>query len=324
MKMQLDIFIFQLLKKVNGKYSKEPSNFNEIHKLLSQSYPNKTPMAALLQAIIKDFDTSSFQLNAESSKAICFQNMSVFNIQEDQNYISGRFLGGNTGQQYDVYDNSDSTTVTHIVKPTEVASLPFYFLLWKPKGFTTGVLIVHRYSTSSCLSLFNKCLRDFFKNLGYKFYDVKFSPRDVINKFLQNCTITQIGISYKKGLNNELKPQVDLLKGNSILAKINNISLSAKKLIEDISYKHKVTNEISEIFPNFDSNLHNLKFYYVNSKGETASSTIDELNCLLPSVCLDVNCVNSNNTPDWKEIEKVALDYLHLIQVDLKYKTHRK
>ena len=121
----LDIYTFQLQKKVKGKYQKEATSFDEIAKVLINMNPQKSKMAALLQQIVKTFDTS-FLLSPDSSKAICFKNVEDFNISEDSNTISGIFLGGNTGQQYDVYNNEDASTVTHIIKPSEVASLPFF------------------------------------------------------------------------------------------------------------------------------------------------------------------------------------------------------
>jgi len=62
-----------------------------------------------------------------------------------------------------------------------------------------------------------------------------------------------------------------------------------------------------------------LIFYYLDSKGQKASSTIDALECLLPSISLGVTCVNSDNTPNWNEIKKVADVYIELIKKDLKY-----
>lgn len=161
----LDVFTFQLQKKVKGKYQKEAISFNDLAKDLIEANPNKSKMSAFLQEIIKTFDTS-FMLNSDCSKAICFKNVGNFSISEDSNTIHGIFLGGNTGQQYEVYNNEDSSTAIHVVKPTEVASLPFFFKIWLPKEFNTGVLVVHRYSTNSCFGLFKNVSQNSFPHLG--------------------------------------------------------------------------------------------------------------------------------------------------------------
>lgn len=314
----LDVYTFQLQKKVKGKYLKEATSFDDFAKDLIEANPNKSKMSAFLQEIVKTFDTS-FMLNSDCSKAICFKNFSNFSISEDSNTISGIFLGGNTGQQYDVYNNEDSSTATHVVMPTEVASLPFFFKIWLPKEFNTGVLVVHRYSTNSCFGLFKKRLSELFSSFGYKFNTHKFVPKDKIDEFLENCNIFKIGISWKKGLDNSLKPQVDLLQGNSFSSAITGISLPASRLISDLVYRRKVTSEISAIYPEYDESLHNLTFYYLDSKGQKASSTIDALECLLPSISLGATCVKSDNTPNWDEIKKVADVYIELIKKDLKY-----
>lgn len=314
----LDVYTFQLQKKVHGKYQKEATSFDEIAKVLIGLNPQKSKMAALLQEIVKTFDTY-FLLNSDSSKAICFKNVEDFNISEDSNTISGIFLGGNTGQQYDVYNNEDASTVTHIVKPSEVASLPFFFKIWFPKDFNTGVLVVHRYSTNTCFGLFKKNLYELFSSIGFKLNTQKFVPKEKIDEYLENCNIFKIGISWKKGIDNSLKPKVDLLYGNSFTSAINGISIPASRLITDLKYRRKVTYEVSTIYPEYNESLHNLTFYYLDSKGQRASSTIDALECLLPSISLGATCVNSDNTPNWDEIKKVADIYIELIKKDLKY-----
>lgn len=318
MKQLLDVYTFQLQKKVSGKYQKEAASFDEAAKALIAMNPNKNKMAAFLQEIVKTLDTA-FMVSSDSSKAICFKNVGNFSVSEDSNIFSGIFLGGNTGQQYDVYNNEDASTATHIVKPSEVASLPFFFKIWFPKEFNTGVLVVHRYSTNSCFGLFKTRLSELFSSLGYKFNTQKFVPKDKIDEFLENCNIFKIKISWKKGLDNSLKPQVDLLQGNSFSSAITGISLPATRLISDLAYRRKVTSEISTLYPEYDDKLHNLIFYYLDSKGQKASSTIDALECLLPSISLGVTCVNSDNTPNWNEIKKVADVYIELIKKDLKY-----
>ncbi len=314
----LDVYTFQLQKKVKGKYQKEATSFDEIAKVLINMNPQKSKMAALLQQIVKTFDTS-FLLSSDSSKAICFKNVEDFNISEDSNTISGIFLGGNTGQQYDVYNNEDASTVTHIIKPSEVASLPFFFKIWFPKDFNTGVLVVHRYSTNSCFGLFKKNLYELFSSIGFKLNTQKFVPKEKIDEFLENCNIFKIGISWKKGIDNSLKPKVDLLQGNSFTSAITGISIPAFRLITDHKYRRKVTDEVSTVYPEYNESLHNLTFYYLDSKGQKASSTIEALECLLPSISLGVTCVHSDNTPNWDEIKKVADIYIELIKKDLKY-----
>lgn len=318
MKLFLDVFVFQLQRKVNGKYEDDACNFSELHKMLVSRYPKKKLMAAFAQDLVKSFDKSFF-CSEDNTKALSFCKSDSFTLSENENTISGHFVGGNTGQQYDVYNSDDATQITHVVQPTEVASLPFFFKLWFPKDFNSGVLVVQRYSTNTCLGLFKRRLVDYFRNMGYKFNAIKFVPEDKRNEFLENCTISQIGISWKKGLESTLKPQVRLLKNNSFSHKIKHISLSAQKILTDSAYRHEVFKEISTLYSQYDPSLHDLKFYYVDLKGQSASSTLEQLESLLPSVSLGITCVNPDNTPNWGAIEKVANSYIELTKFDLKY-----
>ena len=52
----LDVYTFQLQKKVQGKYQKEATSFDEIAKVLIDKNPQKTKMEALLQEIVKTFE----------------------------------------------------------------------------------------------------------------------------------------------------------------------------------------------------------------------------------------------------------------------------
>ena len=275
-------------------------------------------MMALLQDIINSIDTT-FYINGDNSKALSFCKSNTFAISENTNCISGRFVGGNTGLQFDVYNNDDATQPTHIIKPDEVASVQFFFKIWLPKDFSTGVLIVQRYSNNTCLGLLKERLYKYFQSIGYKFISHKFVPEDRRREFLEACNITRIGISWKKGIDNTLKPQVDLLRNNNITHIISNISLSTKKLLTDNIYRRTVSDEVSTLYPEFDSRLHDIKFYYIDTKGQKASSTLEEIECLLPSISLDESCINFNNTPNWEAIETTANSCLELIKADLKY-----
>ncbi len=318
MKLSLDIFIFQLQKKAGKRYLNEAANFDKVTNALSLIHPNKSSMAAFMQELVKSFETS-FLLNEENSKAICFQHAGTFSINDNKNTIAGRFLGGNTGQKYDVYDNTDATITTHTIQPTEVASLPFFFKIWFPKDFNTGVLIVQRYSTNTCLSLFKKRLYEFFQSLGFNFTASKIIPEAKKNEFLESCNIFKIGITWKRNIDSSLKPQLDLMHKSRVSSEIRNISLSAKRLISDIRYRRKVTSEVNELLPQYDPSLYDMKFYYINSKGQAAHSTLDNLECLLPSICLGDECMNTDGTPDWDMVERIADSYLNLIKDDLRY-----
>lgn len=318
MKLLFDIFIFQLQKKINGKYEQDASNFDDVYKLLHSRYQDKKYICAFLQELVKSFD-ETFYLDKEKTKAFSFQNIENLSIELENNTISGKFIGGNTGIEYSVYNNDNATEITHIVQETEVASLPFYFLIWFPKGFNTGVLIVQKYSNQSCLSLFRQRLKEIFSDFNYKIKWTKFVPQEIRDNFLKDSMITEIDISWKSDIDNELKPQVNLLQNGNIVSKIKGFGISLSKFLSDIKYQKAIMDEIPEFYPGFNEVKHKLKFFYVNEKGDTAQSTIDDLNNLIPSIHLGKICLNFDNTPNWDEINNQAHKFLDFIKTDLKY-----
>lgn len=318
MKLSLDIFIFQLQKKLNNRYQIEPTDFDEIYNRFDNQSETHKGLNYFLSELIIQAD-STFKLNSDNSKAFSFDSANDIKINSKNNTISGKFLGGNTGVKIDVYSNTDSSRITHTIKPTEVSSLQFFFKLWLPKDFNTGILIVQRYSQQTCLALFKDHLSATFKKFGYKFVVRKFIPKEIKDKFKQDCRIYEIKIVNKQDIDSDLKPKLDLLSTSRFCRTISNISLSLNRIITDNVYKNKVSDEIKELEPNFDPSLHNLKYFYIDNSGQKASSASDELECLLPSVNLDITCSNSDNTLNWEEIEKVADNYIALIKNDLNY-----
>lgn len=318
MKLSLDIFIFQLQKKTNNKYLNEACDFDEVYNKLNEKSENLKGLHCFLSELIYQADTT-FKLNADKSKAFSFDSANDVTIKSDNNTISGKFLGGNTGIKVDVYSNSDSSKVTHSIKPTEVSSLKFFFKIWFPRGFNTGILIVQRYSQHTCLALFKEHLSATFKKLGYRLRLTKFVPKEIQEKYKQDCQIYEIKIVNKQDIASEFKPKLDLLCTSKFFKTISNISLSLNRLITDPIYKNKVSDEIKALEPNFNSELHELKYYYIDNSGQKTSSVSDELECLLPSVNLDATCSNSDNTPNWDNIEKIVDCYIKLIKQDLKY-----
>lgn len=318
MRLLLDIFTVQFLPR-GGKDvdHKKPVSLQEVHSLCNKIDDTKHSLFVLLQKIVETFDTS-FLINSENTKAISFGDGTNTVVSTDGQYISGRFRGGNTGSQYDVYSNGDATQSTHTIMPTEVTTQEFFFLLWLPRDFNAGVLLLQRYSNSTCLAIIKKRLNDVFRDFGFKTSFSKVVPSWHRDKFLDDCTIYAIDVKHDSDLEDGINPNVNLLKKGKWTSKFTNLSIQAKKLAEDKSMQRKLSQEIAEIDSSFDSSKHKLIFHYIDSNAQKASSTIEELECLLPSVKLPDICIQ-NESPNWTEIENICKSYLEFIKKDLKY-----
>lgn len=71
---------------------------------------------------------------------------------------------------------------------------------------------------------------------------------------------------------------------------------------------------------NYNEETHTLKLFYIDSKGQTASSSLEELESLLPSVKLSAENIIVDGKPNWSEIDTIASEYLEAIKLDLNYK----
>lgn len=322
MTLSLDIYIFQLTKRAANfqKVNDDPVSFDEVYNALSKEEDGQTPLSVFLKKMIQSFD-KSFCLNNEKSKAISFCKGETFKVSSKGNEISGQFIGGTTGVQADVYENADATNSTHRIKATEVTALPYYFKIWFPTEFNTGVLIVQRYSIASCLSIFRKLLSDVFKDMGYKFDSIKFVPQEHRDQFLEDCKIVEIGVKHKDSIEDPAKVELDLLRPGKLSSLISNISLSAKKIVTDTRYLRKLKEEVGVLDNNYTDETHILKFYYIDAKGQRASSTIEGFENMLPSVRMVSDTIMIEGIPNWEEVDEYATRYLEAIKKDLKYTT---
>lgn len=320
MTLSLDIYIFQLIKRVPNfqKADDEPVSFDEVYNTLSSSEDGVSPLSAFLKKMTQSFD-KSFCLNNEKSKAISFCKGETFKVSSNGNVITGQFIGGTTGVQADVYENADATNSTHRIKASEVTALPYYFKLWFPTEFNTGVLIVQRYSIASCLSIFRRLLSDVFKDMGYKFDSAKFVPQEHRDQFLEDCNIVEIGVKHKDSIEDPTKVELDLLRPGKLNSLISNISLSAKKVVTDAQYLRKLKEEVGILDSNYTDDTHTLKFYYIDAKGQRASSTIEGFENMIPSVKMVSDTILIDGIPNWDEIDRIATKYLEAIKKDLKY-----
>lgn len=316
MKLSLDIFVFDL-KPLSVKDKDARENFDKIYEKLSSTNDDKKGLYALLDAIIKSFD-KTFLSNSDNSKAISFADAQSFKISDNKNTITGRFYGGNTGVQSEVYKSKDATKSTHIIQNDEVTALQFFFLIWFPKRYNKGVLIVHRYSNSTCLGLFRKRFSDFFKEIGYKLNTYKFVPESHRKKFIKDCTITSVDIKHINDLDGGIE-DCSILKTGRIVKSIKNISVKVSDITADAMYERKLKDDIAKYDNSYNERTDTLIFHYIDSNGQKAHSSLDGLDCLLPSVNLNANCIDANNKPQWDQITSVANSFLEAIKKDLRY-----
>lgn len=315
MTLSLDIYIFQLTK-IGRNASKEVISFDDVYKQLSSE--EASALGSFLKKMIQSFD-KSFCLNDEKSKALSFCKGETIKVSSKSNVITGQFIGGATGVQAEVYENADATNSTHRIKASEVTALPYYFKLWFPTEFNTGVLIVQRYSIASCLSIFRKLLSKVFKDMGYKFDCVKFVPQEHRDQFLEDCNIVEIGVKHKDSIEDPAKVELDILRPGKLNSLISNISLSAKKVVTDNRYLRKLKEEVGILDSNYTDDTHILKFYYIDAKGQRASSTLEGFENMLPSVKMVSDTILLDGVPNWDEIDGIATTYLEAIKKDLKY-----
>jgi hypothetical protein len=155
--LKLDCITLSVTKKGDDS----PCSFDEF---FSYTFKGKTihrPFRDFFITYVESFN-GKFLASAGVSKAI---NLATSSVQwnNGKRTISGFVEGGNTGVTGDVKESDNASVTLFSFKPGQVSAEPFYFLLWMPKDYDKGILLVQGYTNSSVSDVFKQTLLEFFR-----------------------------------------------------------------------------------------------------------------------------------------------------------------
>lgn len=186
--LKLDCITLSVTKKGDD----EPCSFDEFFSYTFKGKVIHRPFRDFFIAYVESF-SGKFLASAGVSKAINLDTNSV-QWNSGKRTISGFVEGGNTGGTSDVKESNDASVTLFSFKPEHVSAEPFYFLLWMPKDYDKGVLLVQGYTNSTVTDVFKQTLLEFFRLQcpSYALRTGTYVDKASIDRFMEEAKINSV------------------------------------------------------------------------------------------------------------------------------------
>ncbi len=321
MAQNLKLEIFRISLKKKGGSNADLKNFEEFFKVLN------TDKTKAYNEFIKSFVnyfSNEFKPNADGTKGISSNKQNKYEPQPSKNVINGELFGGNLGNEQVIYDQTDSSIQKGKVGSNQIASLPFYFKIWTPMDYTTGVLMVQSYSNYTITDLVKSNITKFFNNYDYSLIINPFVPEVIKEQYLKNSQVYKLNI-LKDGITKGKRKLI-----NPLFAEFENlkITISVSGFKEDVStfwskLKRDKQGFIGSNLEDFDikeQDDYEIKAYYKDEDGHKANVGIKRNTEIAPTIFLPDNMKKEkSNHYEYDKIKKHTDAILQNIQKEIGY-----
>lgn len=325
-KMYLDVFYFSIKKIKELRPSKRTVrilteggfvSLQDFYNTISNA--DNFPAGDLMKLFISNFD-KEFLTNKDNSKAISIPEGAYKFIKSESFCFGGGFEGGITGRTMALYDTSDASQIVDTIDKKKVTASTLFYLLWIPRDSLYGVLMVQKFSNMNCSSSIKDAVHHFFVKYGYRPFFSKYLPKEVTEKFLSDCVLNRITIRHQRKRDNEQEDdELPELKQAKLTSTISQFSISLDRFYKNKNLKDRIVSFVDSVDDNYRSG-DEVKLHYVNSRGESASAKLEEVNDIIPSIILPDKCYDvEKDTINFKEIQNECLNLLLKIQIDNSY-----
>lgn len=243
-----------------------------------------------IQDFITYFD-GEFRLNADRNKGISSSTSRNHRINVSNNVINGEVYGGPTDMEQTIYKRNNARQHTGTLKTDDITTLPFFYKLWTPYDYTTGVLMVQSYTNATITKLLQHHLQKFIQQYGYSLIFTPYIPKKVSEHYRENANVYKVTY-VKEGLSKSKRKLI-----NPIFAEFEDLKIR----IEVSGFKKSVHNFWDEFNENrpISSNLEDFDIReeedytvvasYVDSEGHKASTSVKKDFEINPTIFLPNN-----------------------------------
>lgn len=333
--LKLDIYFFSIKKIKEEKQRKvkdeirtiyltegNECTFSEFVQSLSFDKINKNNYTKLLlEDFIKGFN-STFKINKENTQAISTTEKNFKGFSSENCTLWGIFKGGPTGINREIYDSNNATEPTSTIDESKVATLYYFYKIWLPYDSNIGILMVQSYTSIGCTALFKEQLERYFIKKGHKISNwCRYIPKEYLEKYFKDGYINEIHVIHrKKNYKKPLNPIFDVLKQAKRKEIFKNFSIFLKDFMSLPNYKSILQSEIKAISTDYNEDEDVVKFFYMDSKGRRAHSTLANIENILPSIILEDSLKDEiTQRPKWNELHTFTDELLKNIKVQISY-----
>lgn len=317
---------------IGGKKKKKDTYSNEI--LFEEFFNENFKTTINSESINKDELFSSFAIKYNQSFNGDFKKNDTgtraflpleIKKASPRNLVYGMVEGGITGIDRSIKASKKpiATRKTKLSKD-DVATLPFYFLLWMPFDSNNGILMIQSYTDETILGVFKQHIIDFFESLNINFSYKAFVPKKYQDEFYENSKITQI--VYKKGkLNSSTRSKFNPIfydtEDMSFELKVSKLSLSPSSFFDNYKMKDGkyIGADLSDLEMN-ENNAYDTTVFYEDSKKRKAHIKLNKSVGIYPTIFLDNSLkIENEDYPDFEKIHEFCSGLLKEIQIEINY-----
>lgn len=269
--LKLEVFRISLKKK--NKRGADLCCFQDLFDVID---PQKSKAyKKFIQDFIKYFD-GEFRLNADKNKGISSSNARSHKINVSNNVINGKVYGGPTDMEQSIYKRNNAKQQTGILKTDDITTLPFFYKLWTPYDYTTGVLMVQSYSNETITKLLQHHLQKFIQQYGYSLIFTPYIPKEVLEHYRENANVYKVTY-VKDGLSKSKRKLINPIFTEFEDLKIRIEVSGFKKSIHDFWDEFNANLPISSNLEDFDireKDDYTVVASYVDREGHKASTSV--------------------------------------------------
>jgi len=280
--------------------------------------------AELFKGFTADFHrvfNNEFISSSDNTKAISITKEDSFRYRTIKNVIWGSFRGGNTNIEFEVYKRGNSLEPQSKVMKDDVATLHYFYKLWMPIDSNVGVLMIQSYTSAGCTILFKTLIEECFLSLGYKVYWGKCIPKNVIQRYLTDCSVYKLKILTKSKNDIEpLNPIFGVFKKSKYERFVNKFRIPLTSLMNLDNYLELLKNQLVALNIDYDKDRDDVVMFYKNSKNQKAHAKLSSLENIYPSIILDDSLKDPiTERPLWDELDIFTEEILSRIKEEIGY-----
>lgn len=315
--LKLEVFRISLKKKHTS--DKDLCCFKDLFDVINTK--KEKAYKQFIQDFIKYFD-GEFRLNADKNKGISSSNARSHKFNVPNNVINGEVYGGPTDMEQTIYKRNNAKQQTGTLKTDDITTLPFFYKLWTPYDYTTGVLMVQSYSNETITKLLQHHLQKFIQQYGYSLIFTPHIPREVLDRYRESASVYKVTY-VKDGLTKGKRKLI-----NPIFAEFEDLKIRIevsgfRKSINDFWDEFNANLPISSNLEDFDireKDDYTVVASYVDREGHKASTSVKRDFEVNPTIFLPDDLKKENsNLFDFDKIVTHSDELLEDIKKDMNY-----
>lgn len=281
----------------------------------------KIAYEGFVQGFITYFD-GEFKMNADGNKGISSSNNNRYDIGFARNVINGEVYGGPTDMEQSIYKRNNAKKKTGKLENDDIATLPFFFKIWTPYDYNTGILMVQSYSNETITLLIKTHLTKYIQTFGYSLIITPYISEEIAEAYKKRSNVYKVTY-VKERLNQDKRKLL-----NPLFAEFDNLKIKIevsgfKKSISDFWSAFTKNNPIGSNLSDFDMTEvddYEVVAHYEDEEGHKSSTTVAKNYEIKPTIFLpDSLKISGSHYYDFDKMVKHTQAILKTIKQAIKY-----